>query len=602
MLKLINILIYQLSRSQIVKFFILQFTMIISAFLEIASVILIAIYFKVSFDPGSIFDLPVIGSIILNLNIEVGEIIKYFTLLLILVLFLSTFFICMGIILLNDFLHKTSASITMNLYSYYLHQNYLYFVLNPPSQLLKNLTQELQRFTDHFFRAILVITSRIFLCLFIFIVISYYNPKIAFISTFFLLILYLIIFKYVKKKVSEASKSIVNNLNINNKIFSETLHGIKDIIFHDNQKNYEAEISKSLNILARNKSNISSFGLLPKTIIEFFCISIALSAMFYLLNTGIEGNVLISTLALYIFSGYKILPALQNIYHAFSEMQGSRWTVESISNDLKSSKIFSLSKRQNLNFCDKIRKEFDFKEIKLDNITFKYPEKKNNLFENLSLSFPLNQQVALIGPSGSGKSTILDLIIGLINPEKGSICFDEKKFDDNLKKELRLNTGYVPQNITLLNDSVKNNIIFGSEYDPVYLEYIYKVCGIKNLFENLEINENKKIGEFGKALSGGQRQRIGIARALYRKPKILILDEATNSLDGISEGLILAKIKEQKIVKSLFVITHNIQILKLFDKIFILNNGKIEISGNYNYLIDHSKIFRNMLNRQPMDL
>jgi HlyD family secretion protein len=498
---------------------------------------------------------------------------------------------------MNRFLQKVASSLQLHLYHFYINQDYLYFIENSPSKLIKHLTQDHQRFVEHFFRALLIIFSRLFLCIFIFGVVAYYNFIVAVISVTILIFLYFLIFGTLKNKIGNASKSITKELSSTNKIFHETIHGIKDIIFYNNQNRYEKEIEFNVKKIAKDKSMINSIGTLPKTIIEFLSISTVMISILLFFSSGKNADVIISSLALYVFAGYKILPAVQNIYYSYTEMQGSKWTLKMLLGDyVKSNKFFNekntIISKNRLNLLDNLT------DVKFSNITFKYHGQKFNLFENFNISFSLKQSNALVGLSGSGKSTILDLLLGFIKPDKGKIFLNDQEYDNELIKQFRKKIGYVPQNITLLNDTIRNNIIFSSEEDEKYLDLVYEICGIKNLFLNFGIDENKNIGEFGSTISGGQRQRIGIARALYRKPSILILDEATSSLDGISESTIFNSIKSSKIIDSLIVITHNFQNLKNFDNFYLLNEGKLEKFGNFEYMYKESELFKNMFTRK----
>jgi HlyD family secretion protein len=582
-----------LTRKQLFSFLFLQILTIASAIFEIVTVILVAVFFKITLNPQSVFDIPVLSDFLSFYPLSEAELFQFSVIFLIILLFFSTIIICTNILIMNLFLQKVAASFQFHLYRFYINQDYLYFIENSPSKLIKHLTQDHQRFVDHFFRALLIIFSRLFLCIFIFGAVAYYNFTVAIISTTILIFLYFLILVTLKSKIGNASQSITQELSSTNKIFHETIHGIKDIIFYNNQTRYEKEVELNIKKIAKNKSVINSVGLLPKTIIEFFGISAVMISIALFFSSGTNADIIISSLALYVFAGYKILPAVQNIYHSYTEMQGSKWTLKILLRDyVKSNNFFNkkntfISKNR-LNLLDNLTN------IKFSNIDFKYYGQKFNLFENFNISFSLKQNNALVGLSGSGKSTILDLLLGFIKPDKGKIFLNDQEYDNELIRQFRKKIGYVPQNITLLNDTIRNNIIFSSEKDEKYLDLVYEICGIKNLFLNFGIDENKNIGEFGSVLSGGQRQRIGLARALYRKPSILILDEATSSLDGISESKIFNSIKSRKIIDSLIVISHNFQNLKNFDNFYLLNQGKLEKFGNFEYMYRESELFKNM--------
>ncbi len=193
------------------------------------------------------------------------------------------------------------------------------------------------------------------------------------------------------------------------------------------------------------------------------------------------------------------------------------------------------------------------------------------------------QKVGIIGKSGAGKSTLIDLILGLIKPTKGKIMIDDSNLNGNLRNWQK-QLGYVPQDIYLLDDTIKNNIAFGLNENDINQEAFLKsikLSGLENYVYSLEEKENTVVGNRGIKVSGGQKQRIGIARALYHNPKILILDEATSSLDTINERKIMEEIYDTVESKTLIIVTHRHKSVSRCDKVYLLDNGKIIDEGKY---------------------
>ena len=193
------------------------------------------------------------------------------------------------------------------------------------------------------------------------------------------------------------------------------------------------------------------------------------------------------------------------------------------------------------------------------------------------------QKIGIIGRSGAGKSTLIDLILGLIKPTKGKIFVDDSNLDDNLRDWQKL-IGYVPQDIYLLDDTIKNNIAFGLNTNDINQEVISKSINLsrsEDFVSSLEKKENTIIGNRGIKVSGGQKQRIGIARALYHDPQILIMDEATSSLDTINENKIMEEIYDTSGDRTLIIVTHRHSTVFNCDKVWLLNEGKIIDEGKY---------------------
>ena len=233
---------------------------------------------------------------------------------------------------------------------------------------------------------------------------------------------------------------------------------------------------------------------------------------------------------------------------------------------------------------EKNYKKYFFKnQIKFENVFFSHENSNTKILQNICLEIKQGQKIGFIGKSGAGKSTLIDLILGLIKPTKGKIFVDDSNLDDNLRDWQKL-IGYVPQDIYLLDDTIKNNIAFGLNTNDINQEVILKSIELARLNDYvsfLEKKENTVIGDRGIKVSGGQKQRIGIARALYHDPKILILDEATSSLDTINERKIMEEIYNTAKNITLIIITHRHKSVLNCDKVYLLDNGKIIDEGKY---------------------
>jgi len=219
------------------------------------------------------------------------------------------------------------------------------------------------------------------------------------------------------------------------------------------------------------------------------------------------------------------------------------------------------------------------------------------ILSDISFSIPHEQIVAIVGKSGAGKSTLVDIILGLLTTESGVILSDEVEIDSNNKSAWQKNIGYVPQSIFLIDDTIIANIAFAVPNEEISIEKAEKAAKMANLHEfitTLPDQYNTLVGERGIRLSGGQRQRIGIARALYHNPKVLVLDEATSSLDGITENAIMDAIQNLSHKKTIIIIAHRLSTLVECDIIHMLANGRIIDSGTYTQLIENNKEFRKM--------
>jgi ABC-type multidrug transport system fused ATPase/permease subunit len=215
--------------------------------------------------------------------------------------------------------------------------------------------------------------------------------------------------------------------------------------------------------------------------------------------------------------------------------------------------------------------------IEISNLSFKYPNNDEYILKDINLKIKSGESIGIVGKTGEGKSTIIDLVCGLIQPQKGNILVDSIDIQKNLKS-WQQQIGYVPQNIYILDDTIRENIIFGRKIDDNnqnYLTEAIKLAQLDNLISNLPQGLNTFVGDRGTRLSGGQIQRIGIARAIMNNAQVLIFDEPTSALDAETEKSLVRDINKLKFKKTLIIISHRTSILDQCDYIYELKNKSI---------------------------
>ena len=260
----------------------------------------------------------------------------------------------------------------------------------------------------------------------------------------------------------------------------------------------------------------------------------------------------------------KIIPSINKIVTANNYLQYARNSLSTLSKD-KDLKIVETEISSN-------KEEINFKNsIILNNISLKYSD--TLVLDNINLEINKSDFIGVIGNTGSGKSSLSHILLGLINPSQGQIQCDGQNIFDNVKSYQK-NIGYVPQNIFLLDDTIQNNITFGSSVDEKKISKVVKLASLENFIKERPNGLNQIVGEKGIKISGGEKQRIGIARALYREPKILILDEPTSALDEATEKSIINELIHLKDVFTIILITHKLSNLNLADKIIKIEHKK----------------------------
>ena len=286
-------------------------------------------------------------------------------------------------------------------------------------------------------------------------------------------------------------------------------------------------------------------------------------------------------LALLAVALVKMLPSLQTLTTSINSIQYQLPVMNNIHAILKEDKQEFDEMNEKISASSSIH----FDKVAFDQVSFNYTDKSAAALKDVNVTIKKNDVVGIIGTSGAGKSTFIDLILGLMNSTHGNILIDAKPLRE-VVYNWRSNIGYVPQNLNLLDDTVKNNILFGRDYDAERFEYALKYSGVSSFFNVLENGVETQVGERGIKVSGGQKQRIGIARALYNKPELLIFDEATSSLDMESEELITDTIRALKNQITVLIISHRYPVLKYCDFILELEKGQVKKSYTYQELVN----------------
>ena len=490
-----------------------------------------------------------------------------FVILFILCSFLNALTIWMN----TRFSAVLGKKISSRLFDHYLGQSYKFFVKSDTATLSKNVIQLSVSLAESIFIPALQILTRAIVLLFVSFLLITVSP-IAFIGSVLLVgSIYLLIFRKIKFRLKKYG---IERLESNDLLFKSTadcLNSIKDVKFYNIEsyfsKNFSSSQEKFLDLTAKN----IILSTLPRYIIEIFAFGSIFTLILVLQYQEDDFSNYLPTIALFVLAAYRLLPSIQQIFAFTSSIRFNLPALDLIYTDMNSAdKQNFILKTANQNA-----------DINFKNVNFSYDDSDFKL-DSINLEFKPKSYTAIIGKSGVGKTTIVDLLLGLYAPSSGSITISNRLIDSNGKPKI----GYVSQNIAFINDSIKNNILFGlseSEYDESKIMKVIDNAIINDVVEDSTDGIMTLIGEKGSKFSGGQLQRIGIARSLYRNPKVLIFDEATNALDIETEKKLFKSLRRNYPDMTVICITHRIATMQLCEKILCVSQNSIEeIYGSNN--------------------
>lgn len=554
----------------------LYLLMLLSSICEIFSIILIFPLIQSLANPKSIFNNIKLNFLIDFFNIEdQRSLITFITLSFCIVVTFS------GIVRLftlwsnTNFAARIGNDIGILAFKKVLYQDYQTHIQQSSNRVITNLTTEIQRCVQ-VITYLLQLWTSILIALGVVIGLLIINWRISTFVVLLFLSIYLLVAKSQKGQLLKLSRIMSESSGLLLKSVQTGIGAFRDITF-DNSQNYFIEDYRKFGFEFRKTLAKSQFlQVFPKYLIDSLSLNFIALISFFLAISN-DGTYVITIIGSAALGFQKLIPALQQVYSAYAGIMSNSSAIKIIylllnENQSKPYKISDKNSEKALAFFD---------EVKLCNIYFKYPNNKVYILENINMNIKAGNMVGILGASGSGKSTLVDILSGLVQPCLGELIIDGNKADIKNKdifKQWRKNIAYVPQSIFIADVSLAENIAFGiprKNIDSTKLLYAIRKSKLENLLSKDSEIYTKKLGEGGINLSGGQRQRIGIARAIYKECPIMIFDEATNALDNKTENYLLEKISSFKNKKTIIIISHSLSTMKFCDKIFKLENKKV---------------------------
>tara|TARA_Y100000768_G_scaffold387453_1_gene378852 strand:- start:1556 stop:3346 length:1791 start_codon:yes stop_codon:yes gene_type:complete len=490
-----------------------------------------------------------------------------------------TTYVQVGFVMMHEF------TISKRLVEGYLNQPYSWFLDRHSADLGKTILSQVGVVVGGGIKPLMELIAKGTVSIAIIFLLIIVDPKVALIVGFSLGISYGTVYLFLRRHLNRIGEKHLKNNQLRFTLINEGFGAVKDVKVGGLEDTYISRYSDSAQTFARTATSSQIISQLPRFFLEAIALGGVLLLILYLMAQSGNFNNSLPIISLYVFAGYRLMPALQQVYASFSQLTFSGPSIDKLYNEIKNLKLFKINKNQEALSFDKT--------IILKDIWYKYPNSSRTALKNINLKIPTRTTVGLVGTTGSGKTTTADIILGLFQAQKGSLEVDGKIITQHNSRAWQRSIGYVPQHIFLIDDTVSANIAFGIESKDINQEIVEKSSKIANLHDFV-VNElpsgyNTTVGERGVRLSGGQRQRIGIARALYHNPKVLILDEATSALDNHTEKAVMDEVNKLRKDITIIIIAHRFNTVKNCDVIFQFEKGELIKQGSFDEVINDNK-------------
>lgn len=496
---------------------------------------------------------------------------------------------------LNRWVYMREYSISHRLLSNYMRQPYEFFLNRHTGDLNTYILNESIQVVASAYKPAAEITNAMMTFVMIIAFLIWAEPATTFVAVSVLGGCYFLLYFSLKVLIGRMGQEVLETNKERFRIAGEALNGVKPIKLAGRESTYTKRFAIAAARQAQLRAISNTLRQVPKFGLEALAFSgiIVLSLVLVARNDGVESGELadvLPVLGLYAFAGYRILPTMQIMYTSFSSLRFGGASIEAVykdlnltsrATDLPGGRVLPLEISQGVGFRD---------------VAYLYPGSDKGSISDMTFEIARGQTIGIVGSTGAGKTTLVDVFLGLLPTSDGGIFIDGELLTPERVRNWQASVGYVPQDVFLVDASIKENIALGTPPDEIDDFAVRKAAASAQLIDFIEAQMtdgfDTYIGERGVRISGGQRQRIGIARALYRNPEIIVFDEATSALDNATEREIMKEIRALSGYKTIVMIAHRLSTVKSCDFILVLDKGRLVGQGTYDELLEKNKFFQ----------
>jgi HlyD family secretion protein len=486
---------------------------------------------------------------------------------------LSNASVLLGSLAIHRFAQGVGAEFHEALFNEYLGRHYAFHAHTDSSLLATNVVFEVNRLASGILQGALLLVANVCTCVFIAVAMFVANPAIAALATLLLGSSYLLIQRLTRRRLARNGLTLTRLWAERARVLSESFAAIKEILLLRNQDYYRAAVREQSRAIAESSVDTLAVTQAPRHLLESVAVA-ALVAVALWQAGAVPASPWIAELTFLAFATYRLLPALQQVFATASKLRVERSGFDRIAQDLACARapVTATAVTPTNPWVDSARG------IHVRGVRFRYAGANVDALRDATLRIPAGAAVAFLGPTGSGKTTLADIILGLLEPDAGSIEVDGIALEPANLAAWQARAAYVPQHPILHNMSIAENIALGvpvTDIDNDRLRLVIAIAQLTAVVDALPDGYAERLGERGVRLSGGQRQQVAIARALYRKASLLVLDEATSALDETTERVLLDALFEQGGARTHIVIAHRASAVRNCDQFFEFAAGVV---------------------------
>jgi ATP-binding cassette, subfamily B, bacterial PglK len=549
----------------------LWFMMIIGMLLEMLGVGLIIPLIAILTQENILVSYPLLGKVLSKINNPSQEFLVFGAMIILIIVYtIKNTFLAVLSWKQSKFIFALQSDISQKLFSIYLNQPYHFHLQRNSAHLIRNMQGEMAMFINAAVTPCLYLLAEGLMVTGLFTLLVLIEP-LGTIMVFSVLVLAVSQFqKYTKHHIVRWGQQRLFHEGLRLKQLHQGLGGVKDVILLGRESDFLNQYASHTQQSMKMNQRQLALQQMPRLWLELLVIiGLAILMGSMIVQKKPIGDIL-PTLALFAAVSFRLMPSANRIVNAIQQLRFGLPTIDLLYKEL------NLDMPQQDNLTSNYNKKFET-QLKLEDITYTYSNAKEKALDNISLEINKGDFIGFVGESGSGKSTLIDLILGVLTPDSGSILMDGIDINKNLRM-WQNQIGYVPQSIFLTDDTLRRNIAFGlseKDIDDGAVENAIKSAQLEKFIQSLPDGVNTIVGERGVRLSGGQRQRIGIARALYHNPEVLVLDEATSALDMNTESDVMDAISLLHGKKTILLVAHRLSTIEKCDRVYRMDAGAL---------------------------